>query len=170
MIARFRVEPLDKQKHNRKNFSCGVPALDDYIRTKVSQDVKRLIATCFVCVEKSTGTVAGYYTLSAASIVLNELPEATLKKLPKYPSLPAVRIGRLAVSTEFQGQKVGHALLGNAAQRVLKSDVAAFALLVDAKDEKGVGFYRRFNFLQIDGKPLTLFLPLDTVRQATDEG
>lgn len=168
MTARFQVEPLGKQ-HNRKSFRCGVPALDDYIRTKVSQDVKRLIASCFVGVERATGTVAGYYTLSAASIALRDLPEMTAKKLPRYPTVPVVRVGRLAVALEFQREKLGAALLVDAAKRVLRSEVGAFALLVDAKDEQGTGFYLRHGFIQIESRPLTLFLPLETIRAAAEQ-
>jgi hypothetical protein len=168
VTARFQVEPLGRQ-HNRKSFSCGVPALDDYIRTKVSQDIKRLVASCFVAVEKATGTVAGYYTLSAASIALKDLREMTAKKLPRYPTAPVVRVGRLAVALEFQKEKLCAALLVNAAKRVLESDVAAFALVVDAKDEKGVGFYLRHGFIQIESRPLTLFLPLQTIRSAAEQ-
>jgi len=162
VTALFRVEPLGKQ-HNRKDFSCGVAPLDDYLRTKVSEDLKRLVATCFVAVEQSTAVLAGYYTLSATSILLTDLPEATAKRLPRYPTVPAVRLGRLAVSLDFRGEGLGGALLMDASRRVLRSDVGAFAMVVDAKDETGVQFYLHHGFIRfLPG--MTLFLPLDTLR------
>jgi GNAT superfamily N-acetyltransferase len=164
---RFRVEPLDKQ-HDRKAFTCGVAALDEYIRARASQDIKRLVATCFVAVDNATGAVAGYYTLSAGSVPLADLPAVTAKKLPRYPVVPAVRIGRLAVALGFQGQDLGRALLADAAIRVLGSDIGAFAVMVDAKDEEGVGFYARHGFIRLD-KTLSLFLPLDTLRAAGEK-
>ncbi len=89
MTAPFHVEQLAKA-HDRKTFSCGVPPLDEYFRTQAAQDIKRLVANCFVLVETATGTVAGYYTLSATSIPLAEMPERLAKKLPRYPVVPAV--------------------------------------------------------------------------------
>jgi ribosomal protein S18 acetylase RimI-like enzyme len=164
---RFRVEPLGKQ-HNRKSFSCGVAPLDDYLRSQVSQDLKRLVANCFVAVETATNTLAGYYTLSASSVPLRDLPEATAKKLPRYQNVPVVRMGRLAVARAYQNEKLGAALLADAARRVLRSDVGAFALVVDAKDEQGVGFYLRHGFMRIE-QTLTLFLPLQTLRAGSGE-
>ncbi len=61
--------------------------------------------------------VAGYYTLALASVALSELPEATAKKLPRYPSVPAVRMGRLAVDREFKGMGLGGAFLADALRR-----------------------------------------------------
>ena len=77
-------------------------------------------------------------------------------------------MGRLAVALEFQKEKLGAALLANAAKRVLESDVAAFALVVEAKDEKGTGFYLRHGFIQIESRALTL-LPLETIRSAAEQ-
>ena len=58
--------------------------------------------------------IAGYYTLASASILLSDLPETLAKKLPRYPSVPAVRMGRLAVSDSFKGKGLGAALLADA--------------------------------------------------------
>ena len=87
---------------------------------------------------------------------------AQLRKLPRYPSVPAVRMGRLAVDQAFRGQGLGAALLADALTRIVRSEIAAYALVVDAKDEKAASFYRHHGFLQIATKPLTLFLPLAT--------
>ena len=86
------------------------------------------------------GRNAGYYTLASASILLADLPVATPKKLPRYPSVPAVRMGRLAVDRGFQGQGLGGALLADALERAARSEIAAFSLLVDAKDESAAAF------------------------------
>ena len=168
MTALFRVEPLDSQ--DRMDFACGVSALDEYFRTRVTQDVKRRVANCFVVVEAASGKVAGFYTLSSASVPLNDLPEATVKKLPRYPSVPAVRIGRLAIDTSFQGRGLGAAMLADAATKAMNDSAAAFALLVDAKDENGAKFYEHEGFVRLCGAPWTLFLPLETARRAREGG
>ncbi len=165
MSPPFRVEPLGD--HERAEFSCGSEPLDRYFKTQVSQDIRRHVANCFVAVEASTATVAGYYTLSAASIAISELPPATVKRLPRYPTIPAVRIGRLAVGEPFQGRGLGAALLADALGRAIASDVAAFALLVDAKNEQAVSFYKHHGFEQFESQPRTLFLPLATAKRAS---
>jgi ribosomal protein S18 acetylase RimI-like enzyme len=161
MSLAFRIELLGAQ-HDRSGFSCGQEPLDRYLATQAGQDAKRRIASCFVAVERETGEVAGYYTLASAGIPMTELPETVTKKLPRYPSIPAVRIGRLAVDVRFQGCGLGAAMLADAVSRVTESSVAAFALLVDAKDEKATGFYRRFGFASLSSQPMTMFLPMAT--------
>ena len=164
MTSPFRLEPLGEE-HERSSFRCGEDALDRYFQTQATQDIRRRIANCFVAVETATGRVAAYYTISAASIALVDLPPETTKRLPRYPTVPAVRIGRLAVDREFQGCGLGAALLADAAARALKADAAAFTLLVDAKNDQAVAFYRRFGFRILASQPRTLFLPLATAQK-----
>ncbi len=167
MSGDFRVEPLGA--HDRSAFACGAPALDAYLREKASQDVKRLMASCFVAVEKATGAVAGYYTLSACSLPAGDVPPDLLKRLPRYPVLPAALIGRLAVDRRFQRRGLAAALLADAALRVLKGDVKAFALIVEAKDEGAAAFYRQMGFQSFASRPMSMFAALGTIRKAALE-
>jgi len=162
--APFRFETLS-EAHDRTVFRSGEDALDRYFHTQVTQDVRRHIANCFVLVEVSSGAVAAYYTLSAASIPLIDLPVEETKRLPRYPTMPAVRIGRLAVHQRFQGGGLGALLLMNAVDRTLQDAAAAFALLVDAKNDNAVKFYQRYGFQCLAGRPRTLFLALATARK-----
>jgi ribosomal protein S18 acetylase RimI-like enzyme len=164
MTASFRLEPLG-EGHERSSFHCGEDALDRYFQTQVTQDIRRHIANCFVAIESATSHVAAWYTISAASIPLVDLPPDETKRLPRYPTVPAIRIGRLAVDQRFQGRGLGAALLADAATRALKADAAAFTLLVDAKNDSAVAFYQRFGFRTLASQPRTLFLPLATVQK-----
>ena len=160
----FVIEPLGA--HDRAAFTCGVASLDRYLRELASQDVKRLVAGCFVAVETAANSIAGYYTLAAASVRADEVPAELIKRLPRYPVLPAALVGRLAVDQRFYGKGLGSALLADAALRVLKGDLKAFALMVEAKDDNAVGFYRHQGFQPFVGRPRSLFLPLATVKKA----
>ena len=162
--ARFRFEQLAKQ--DRSQFRCGEKALDGYFQTQVTQDVRRRITNCFIAIENETGIIAGYYTLSAASIPLTELRQEEAKRLPRYPTLPAVRIGRLAVDRSFQGCGLGAAMLMNAVDRTMQDAAAGYALLVDAKHEQAVEFYKHHGFESLASRPDTLFLPLATAQKA----
>lgn len=158
----FRVARLDLQ-HDRGQFNSGSAPLDRYFQQQVSQDVKRRVAACFVALD-GEGRMAGYYTLASASLPLTDLPAEVSKKLPRYPSVPTVRMGRLAVDQAFKGKGLGGALLVDALDRAVRSEIAAFALMVDAKDEVAAAFYRHHGFIALPEASMTLFLPLATVR------
>ena len=160
--APYRVIPLEGV-HERATFVSDSEALNRYFQQQVTQDVRRRVAACFVAMDGEQ-RVAGYYTLAAASVLLAELPGATAKKLPRYPSVPAIRMGRLAVDQAFKGQGLGGALLADALECAARSEIAAFALVVDAKDETGAAFYAHHGFIALPDAALTLFLPLATVR------
>lgn len=159
--APFRVAALGGS-HERTTFSSGTLALDRYLREQVTQDIRRRVAACFVALTDSD-RIAGYYTLASASLLLADLPAATAKKLPRYPTVPAVRLGRLAVDQAFKGQGLGGALLADALLRAARSEIAAHALMVDAKDAAAAAFYRHHGFIALPDAPLMLFLPLGTV-------
>jgi ribosomal protein S18 acetylase RimI-like enzyme len=163
--APFRLAPLGAE-HDRGSFHCGEDALDRYFKTQATQDIRRRIANCFVAVEVASGQLAAYYTIAAASIPLVGLPPEETKRLPRYPTLPAVRIGRLAVDQRFQRRGLGAALLVDATRRSIQSPPAVYALLVDAKNDEAVAFYQRYLFRPAVGRPRTLFLPLATAQKA----
>ena len=160
----FRFEAL-ADGHDRAAFCCGDDALDRYFQTQATQVIRRRIANCFVIVETTASQVAAYYTLSAASIPLVDLPPDEAKRLPRYPTLPAVRIGRLAVDQRFQRRGLGELMQMNAVHRTIQDAAAAFALLVDAKNDQATAFYRRYGFRPVVDKPRTLFLPLVTAQK-----
>jgi predicted GNAT family N-acyltransferase len=159
VTARFRLEILGAG-HDRGSFSCGVDALDTYVRSQASQDMRRLASACYVAVEEQSEKLAGYYTLAASGVPLTDLPPALAKRLPRYPSVPVARVGRLAVDRAFHGQKLGGALLADAALRALRSEVAVFALVVDAKDVSAEAFYRHHGFETYGSQPRQLVVPL----------
>lgn len=159
--APFCLVPL-AAAHDRTVFNSGSQALDRYLREQVTQDVGRRVAACFVALADGP-CIAGYYTLASTSLLLADLPASTGKKLPRYPTVPAVRLGRLAVDQTFKGQGLGGALLADALDRTARSEIAAYALMVDAKDETAAAFYRHHGFIALPDASLTLFLPLASV-------
>jgi ribosomal protein S18 acetylase RimI-like enzyme len=161
VAASFRIEPLSG-KHDRSQFLSGSAALDRYFREQASQDIKRRIATCFVAIGGETDSVAGYYTLSACGVSLDNLSPALAKGLPRYPVVPAVLLGRLAVDRSYQGKGLGSVLLGDALMRTARAELRVFAMVVDAKDEAAQRFYERFGFTLLPGESRRLCLPIAT--------
>ena len=162
MTAPFAVEALSSH-HDRAPFTCGVEALDRYLAARAMQDQRRRIAGCYVAREAATGQIAGFYTIAAASMPLDEVSPKLAKKLPRYPVVPCVRLGRLAIAKAHQGKGLGAALLIDAIERSLRSEIVAFAMIVDAKDESAVRFYRHHGFNSFLSAPMILYLPLAQV-------
>ena len=158
MTAGFTIEALNSA-HNRKGFSSGAEPPDRYFRELVTQ------GNSFVALN-AAGAIAGYYTFAAASLPLTELSADEKQRLPRYALLPAGLIGRLAVDQKYPGQRLGGALIMDAAARAARAEPAIFALIVDAKDDLAVTFYQRYEFRRFASKPASLFLPIATALQA----
>ncbi len=158
--APFHLAPLGVG-HDRTGFNSGSEPLDRYLREQVFQDIRRRMSACFVALGDQH-RIAGYYTLASAGLMLADLPTDTSKRLPRYPSVPAVRLGRLAVDRSVQRQGLGGALLADALDRAARSEIAAYAMMVDAINEAASAFYRHHGFIPLPDSPQVLFLPLAT--------
>jgi ribosomal protein S18 acetylase RimI-like enzyme len=134
---------------------------------RASQDEKRNVTRVFVAVSADLGVV-GFYSLSALSLSLDNLPAEVAQKLPRYPAVPAALIGRLARDERVRGQGIGELLLADAIQRILAAgrSIAVFAIVVDAKDERAVDFYQAFGFRVFPLHPRRLFLLTSTAAAA----
>lgn len=157
----WQFAPLDRS-HDRTAFSCGVDTLDRYLRERARQDERRSVARVYVLA--SGARVAGFYTLSAAELSLADL-DHLIDRLPRYPSVPCIRIGRLAVALEMQGRGIGSMLVADAVARTRDSGVGVVGMTVDAKDDEATEFYERLGFVVLDGGR-TLFAPVDTLARA----
>lgn len=162
MTGTFRLEVL-RAEHDRKAFSCSVEPLDRYFREQATQDIRRRVSACYVAVDSVTAVIAGYYTLAAGGVPLAEMPSQMAKRLPRYASVPVVRMGRLAVDQHYRSKKLGAALLWDAVLRASRSEIAAFALVVDAKDDTAAAFYQHHGFVALDEGQRRWMLPLANV-------
>lgn len=133
--------------------------LDRYIREQASQDIRRRVSACFMALNSHRQLLA-YYTLASASVLLDQLPSTIQKKLPRYAAVPAVRMGRLAVDKSHRQKGLGSTLLADALTRACRSEITAFALIVDAKDHEAIQFYRQHGFMSLSHQGQSLFLPL----------
>jgi len=146
-----------------KDFSCGNIELDTYLNQFARQNHKKGISKSFIAL--ANDQVVGYYTLSMACIEFVKIPADHNRGIPKYP-IPVAKIGRLAVDSQYQGKKIGTALLIDALKKIHEASkiVAAYAIVVDAKDEIAKKFYRGFGFIPYQGE-LSLYLPMKTIEK-----
>lgn len=157
---KFRIRPLDNEV-DTTSFRCGETALDDYLQRYARQDIKRGVARVFVATPADNLTeVVGFYTLSAASVAAEHLPDSIRKKLPRYP-VPAALLGRLAVSQSVEGRGLGAILLADVCQRVTAASqtLAVAAIIVDAQSPDAASFYQHFGFIPLPGQPGRWMLP-----------
>lgn len=149
------IERLDKNVHNRRDFDCGEPDLNNYLMFTARQHIDKGYAQVWVAVpEPGAAQVIGYYTLSMSAVSSDEVPhKAGIKKIP------VVLLGRLAVDHRYQGQKIGIRLLMNAQRSalLLSRNVGVHAHIVDALNEQAAAFYRKYDFEELTTGSLHLY-------------
>jgi hypothetical protein len=163
----WREEPISK-KHERASFDCGEPALNDFLRKHARQSHEKGLAKTFLAISNADGkTILGFYCLCPASLAYARTPETVRKGLARH-DVPAFRLGRLAVSLSVQGQGLGGQLILAAGRRCLRAatEVGGVAILIDAKDERAAKWYASYGAIPLADAPLSLLLPLATVRTA----
>ena len=159
MLEEQRFNP---RIHNSAEFDNGIPELNNYLVRYATQDRRRNLSQVYVLIDSDKPTeVLGYYTLSAAHIEFDQIPKQEQRCLPRYP-IPCFRMGRFAIRQDVQGKGLGKRLLGCALDRCLRArqEVAAYALIVDAKDAKAKSFYEYFGFIAFADVPFSLYLAL----------
>jgi ribosomal protein S18 acetylase RimI-like enzyme len=156
-------EPLN-DTYDRAAFSCGEPSLDLYIRQQAGQDRRRHLAAMFIMrLPAQPAVIVGYDTLSAYTVSLSDLAETTAKHLGRYPHVPALLLGRLAVDHRYQRRGFGRQLLVNALHRCYHNEIAAL-VVVDALNDSAAAFYESFGFSHLPSDHSRLLLPMTTVK------
>jgi GNAT superfamily N-acetyltransferase len=163
-MAEWEIERLTRS-HERAAFTCGKPALDDFLRSLVTQYEKRNLGRTYVAVRAGDPRVLGYYTLASGAVPFQDLPAPAARKLPKHP-VPVILLARLAVDQGVQGQGLGEALLFDALRRCLEisEGLGSHAVEVDAIDDAAKAFYRKYGFVSLQDSERHLYLPVATIR------
>ncbi len=158
--------PLDKKRHDRKRFDCGVKALNNYLQMMANQQSNRDNTRTFVLEDdENSKFIIGYYTLTMISMDSTSLPPNLQKKHQNANS--AGLIARLATDKRYKGEGFGEWLLVDALKKLLNaSDSVAFPLIVvDAKDGAS-DFYKKFGFVAFFDEDNKLFITVDSVRKS----
>ena len=171
--AKFHIEPLDPDKHDRAAFSCGVEQVDNYFRKTANKLAKAGNVRVWVMISRS-GDLIGFYALNAHSIDYAELPERFAKARPGHGSIPAAYISMIGIDRKFSGKGFGGDLLVDALTRIARAadDLGIAVVVLDVLDcgdpelvAKRVKLYLSYGFTPLPSRPLRLFLPLATVRE-----
>ncbi len=156
---------LDKSRHNRLRFDCGVEPLNNYLRLMASQQARKDNTRTFVLEDgEQPEYIMGFYTLTMTLLDLSAVPGHLQKKHQSATS--AGLIARLAVDRRYQGRGLGEWLLVDALKKLLQaSDVVGFPLVVvDAKDGAR-GVYEKFGFVAFTDAEGKFFMTVGDIRE-----
>lgn len=161
-------ERFDKRRHLRDQFNCGRTDLNEYLKVRLNQQMKRGVTVGYVLADDA-GRIAGYVTLSAGELPITILPPG--HGFPPQLPLPTTLIGRLAVDLSFQGRGIGADLLVHALCIAVRAadHVASAVVEVDAVDVSARKFYERFGFRRLPDDELHLYLPMADARKLIDK-
>lgn len=156
---------LDKKKHDRKAFDCGVEALNNYLKLMANQHTAKNNSRIYVIEDDDDNKIIGFYTLTMVNIDLQLLSKEKQSKHAK--NMQAGLIARLAVDKRYAKRGHGKWLLVDALLKLLQaSDIVAFPMIVvDAKD--GVeDFYTQFGFTALRDEEHKLYISVADVRKS----
>ncbi|MCC5923898.1 MAG: GNAT family N-acetyltransferase [Crocinitomicaceae bacterium] len=163
----MKIERLQKH-HDRTDFNCEEESLTLYIKTQVSQDVKKKLAVCFVGVDNHN-KILGYYTLTSESLGREMLPDSHISKVPKNYNAPVILLGRLARDISQKGKGIGELLLIDAllrSYRLSNESIGAMAVVVDPINQNAIDFYKEYGFIQLPDSE-KMFLPMKIIAKLT---
>ncbi|MGE3320071.1 MAG: hypothetical protein AB7I18_12330 [Candidatus Berkiella sp.] len=164
----LHLEVLDKSQHDRNAFYCDNAHLTQYLKENAKQDVINGVTQVYVLVNKQDPLpkkILGYFTLNAFLITTNELPPSSKKSKIKYPTSPAILIGRLAKDfnqKEVSGSEILYAALCKA--KSISKELGAAYAVVHAIDQRAAHFYVNNGFEKIPSTHSTFVLPLSSIK------
>ncbi|MEO7017531.1 MAG: GNAT family N-acetyltransferase [Leifsonia sp.] len=157
-MSEFLSPRAIEARHRVDDFTSGEESLDEWLRTRALKNETAGASRTFVSVDRVSGTVAGYYCLSASSLRSEDANAALRRNMPN--PIPVLLIGRLAVDYRQVCQGLGASLLQDALLKSLQASrlVGARAILVQALSDSARMFYQKFGFSPIPHDERTMVL------------
>jgi len=157
---------LDKKRHDRKSFECGVEALNNYLKLMASQQSTKDNSRTYVLEsDEDSNRIIGFYTLTMVSINFGLLPKNLQTKHQNNHS--AALIARLAVDKRYTKKGFGSWLLVDALKKLLAaSDTVAFPMIIVDAKEGASAFYEQFGFTSFTDERSKLFISVANVRKS----
>lgn len=161
----FDIQVLDA-RHDRASFESSTPAFTDYFRKQARQDSSKNASVCYVAVA-AKGEIVGYFTLACSNVVFDDFDPEFKKMLPRYPAVPVIMLGRLAVSKTVEKQGVGGALVAEALTKSLEisASIGAVGVIVDAFDASAKRFWEHHDFVALPESPMRLIMSMGTIKK-----
>ena len=168
LLGRLRIEPLDRTRHDRATFSCGVAQVDNYLkRSAAAQQDNDTTRVYVACLDGDVG-IAGFYAVNSHAVDVSTLPPPLAKKLPRYPTIAAIYLSVVGVHEERQGSGIGSYLMADAMKRCVRvaDEVGAAFIVLDALNERAAALYRRLGFIDLPEHAPRMIIGMRQVREA----
>ena len=161
----WEIRPLTRE-HDREEFRCGEPELDEFLSKYARQNQEKGIARTYVATKSGSSRVLGYFTLRGGHLERAELPERAQRQLPRYP-VPVAHLARLSVDQNAQGMRLGERLLLEALRkaREVSEILGLHGVEVLAKNDRARLFYERYGFRPARGDPHHLYLSMKRIEK-----
>ncbi len=175
-IDQFSINPLDVNKHDRKQFSCGVEQIDNFFKVTARKMADAGTRGTFV-MTSSDGEVIGFYATNMHTIQYTDLPSKYKRVAPKDGSIPAAYFSIVGVDKKFQSRGYGSVMLVDALKKFVESAHLGIAVVIldvfDCGDPKIVArrkrLYEDFGFQSIPLNELRMFMPISTAASLVKE-
>lgn len=147
-LARSRIGPLDRPKHDRAAFSCGMDRIDNFLKSTAAKQADQDFTKTYVVVEPPSSRILGYYALCTHAIDIRILPELDRKRMPHRDKIPAVYLSMIAVDANVQNRGLGKLLLADVLKRCVDvaDKIGCHFIVLDALGENAARLYRRMGF------------------------
>jgi GNAT superfamily N-acetyltransferase len=167
-LPSFDLPILLTEAHDGSAFDSGEPVLDDWLRQRAWNNQQTAASRTYVVCPSGTFTIVGYAALSMGQILAQEATGAMRQNMPKF--IPAVLLGRLAISREWQGKGLGRALLADVIARTQRAaaEVSARLAIVHAISPAAEAFYLRHGFTRLPVDTPTFALDLVKLQRLTN--
>jgi GNAT superfamily N-acetyltransferase len=167
-LARLRVEPLDRNKHDRAAFRCGVERVDNFLANNAARQQDADHTRVYVACLDAGNDIVGYYALNAHAIDVSTLPAEMHKKLPSYPTISAVYLSVIGFHAGHQGKGGGTLLMTDAFRRCLDvaTIIGAHFIVLDALNDRAAKLYRELGFVDLPDYSPRMVISMKLVRKA----
>lgn len=158
------VELLSKS-HSRRRFHSGQHQVDAWLQQSALQSQKKRLSTTKLLLD-AAGSIVGYYTLATSQVDFSELPADMARSLPRR-RLPVAVLAWLGIAQPYQGRGIGKRLLAVALSDCYDAGqtFAFIAVILDCVDDAAKAFYQQFDFAQLPGYPMRLYLPFNLLEK-----
>ena len=127
-------------------FDCGQNLLNHWLKKRALQN-SISGGTQTSVITNQDGRVIAYFSLIMGDVRIEDANEHLSRNLANYP-IAIMKITRMAVDLEFQGQGIGQGIIKHIMQKAIEISqvVGCRAIVVDPIDDKAAKFYESMQF------------------------
>lgn len=162
-MGKITAPSILSPEHKTESFESGNATLDEWLVKRALKNQESGASRTFVICDGIK--VIGYYALATGSVERDVATGNFSRAMPE--PIPVIVLGRLAIDKNYQGQRLGAALLKDAMLRTVSiaNNVGVRGLLVHAISNDAKRFYLKYGFQESPMESMTLLLSMKNITQ-----